>query len=43
MDQHFDILLRGGRVIDPATGRDGIADIGVAGSRRAFRRKPRPR
>ena len=33
MDQHFDILLRGGRVIDPATGRDGIADIGVAGSK----------
>jgi dihydroorotase len=33
MDQHFDILLRGGRVIDPATGRDGIADIAVAGSK----------
>ena len=33
MDQHFDILLRGGRVIDPATGRDGIADIGVTGSK----------
>jgi dihydroorotase len=33
MDQHFDILLRGGRVIDPATGRDGIADIAVTGSK----------
>ena len=26
-------MLRGGRVIDPATGRDGIADIGIAGGR----------
>ena len=33
MDQHFDILLRGGRVIDPATGRDGIADVAVSGSK----------
>ncbi len=33
MDQHFDILLRGGRVIDPATGRDGIADVAVTGSK----------
>jgi dihydroorotase len=33
MDQHFDILLRGGRVIDPATGRDGIADIAVSGAK----------
>ena len=24
-----DIVLQGGRVIDPATGRDGIADIGI--------------
>jgi dihydroorotase len=31
MDQRFDLLLRGGRVIDPATGRDGIADVAVAG------------
>lgn len=29
MDQAFDVLLKGGRVIDPATGRDGIADIGI--------------
>jgi dihydroorotase len=33
MDQHFDLLLRGGRVIDPASGRDGIADVAVAGGR----------
>jgi dihydroorotase len=30
MDQAFDLLLKGGRVIDPATGRDGIADVAVA-------------
>jgi dihydroorotase len=29
MDAQFDMLLRGGRVIDPATGRDGIADIAI--------------
>ena len=29
----LDTILRGGRVIDPATGRDGIADIGIAGDR----------
>ena len=29
MDVRFDLLLRGGRVIDPATGRDGVSDIGV--------------
>ncbi len=33
MDQHFDLLLRGGRVIDPATGRDAIADVAVTGAR----------
>jgi dihydroorotase len=33
MDQHYDILLRGGRVVDPATGRDGLADIAVTGSK----------
>ena len=26
----LDLVLRGGRVIDPATGRDGVFDIGVA-------------
>lgn len=29
----WDLLLHGGRVIDPGTGRDGIADIGVRGGR----------
>ncbi len=33
MDSQFDLLLRGGRVIDPASGRDGIADIGIADGR----------
>jgi len=33
MDKRFDLLLRGGRVIDPASGRDGIADIGIIDSR----------
>jgi len=29
----FDLLLQGGRVIDPSTGRDGVADIAVSGGR----------
>jgi len=29
----FDLLIRGGRVIDPATGQDGTADLGVTGGR----------
>ena len=33
MDGRFDLLLRGGRVIDPASGRDGIADIGISDGR----------
>ena len=33
MDQHFDILLQGGRVIDPATNFDGLADVAVTGGR----------
>ena len=33
MDSRFDLLLRGGRVIDPASGRDGIADIGITDGR----------
>jgi predicted amidohydrolase YtcJ len=32
MDRHFDLLLRGGRVIDPASGHDGIADVAITGS-----------
>ena len=30
MDQLVDLILRGGRVIDPATNRDGIADVAIA-------------
>jgi dihydroorotase len=33
MDRQFDVLLRGGRVIDPASGRDGVADIGITDGR----------
>lgn len=33
MEAKLDLLLRGGRVIDPATGRDGIADVAITGSR----------
>ena len=33
MDSQFDLLLRGGRVIDPASNRDSIADIGVSDGR----------
>jgi dihydroorotase len=33
MDPHFDLLLRGGRVIDPLAGRDGIADVAIADGR----------
>ena len=29
----MDTVLRGGRVIDPATGRDGIADVGILDGR----------
>jgi dihydroorotase len=29
----LDLLVKGGRIIDPATGRDEIADIGFAGGR----------
>jgi dihydroorotase len=32
MDAQFDMLLRGGRVIDPASGRDGVADIAIRDS-----------
>jgi dihydroorotase len=31
MDQRFDTILKGGRVIDPATGFDGIADVAITG------------
>jgi dihydroorotase len=29
----YDLLLRGGHVIDPANGRDGVMDVAVAGGR----------
>ena len=29
----FDLVLRGGRVIDPAAGRDEITDVAVAGGK----------
>ena len=30
---HYDLLLRGGRVIDPAQGLDGAYDVAVRGGR----------
>jgi dihydroorotase len=32
MDSQFDLLLHGGRVIDPASGRDEIADVAITGT-----------
>jgi dihydroorotase len=32
MGSKFDLLLRGGRIIDPASGRDAIADIAISGT-----------
>jgi dihydroorotase len=32
MESKFDLLLRGGRIIDPASGRDAIADIAISGT-----------
>ena len=29
----FDLLLRGGRVIDPANGRDALLDVAIAGQK----------
>jgi dihydroorotase len=33
MDKQYDLLLKGGRVIDPAAGRDGIFDVAIAGGK----------
>lgn len=33
MDKRFDLLLRGGRVIDPVTDRDDVADIAISNGR----------
>jgi cytosine/adenosine deaminase-related metal-dependent hydrolase len=32
MGMDFDLLIRGGRVVDPRNGRDGIFDVAIAGS-----------
>ena len=40
--QPYDLLLRGGRVIDPAQGLDGILDVAVSDGRIAAVR-PEPR
>jgi dihydroorotase len=29
MDVQFEMLLRGGRAVEPASGRDGVADIAI--------------
>lgn len=31
--QRYDLLIRGGRLLDPATGRDGLYDIALAGGK----------
>jgi dihydroorotase len=33
MEQAFDIILKGGRVIDPAQNFDGVADVAIGGDR----------
>ncbi len=32
-DSRYDLILRGGRVIDPSQGRDEIADVGIRGGK----------
>ena len=29
----YDLLIKGGRVIDPSVGLDGVRDVGIAGGR----------
>ncbi len=29
----FELILRNGHVVDPVSGRDGVADIAIAGGR----------
>ena len=31
--ERFDVVIRGGRVMDPETGRDGVFDVGLVGDR----------
>ena len=33
MQQRYDLILRGGTVIDPASGRHEVADVGISGGR----------
>ena len=33
MDQSFDMIVKGGRVIDPASGMDGLADVAITAGR----------
>lgn len=33
LDARFDLVIRGGRVIDPETDFDAVADVGIAGDR----------
>jgi len=33
MDRNFDLLLRGGHIVDPASGFDGVADIAISDGR----------
>ena len=33
MSELFDLVLKGGRVIDPAMGRDGVLDVAIAKGR----------
>jgi dihydroorotase len=33
MNPSIDLLLKGGRVVDPANGRDGVADVAIGGGR----------
>ena len=37
--KEFDLILRGGHVVDPASGRDGIFDVGVRAGKIATVRK----
>ena len=31
--EHFDVLISGGRVVDPSVGRDGLFDVGITAGR----------
>ena len=42
-DTHFDLLLKGGHVIDPANGIDATMDVGIIDGKIALRREEHPR